>query len=498
MKAAIIYLTAAGRVLLLKRSPTAPTAPDVWGLPGGHIEPGETPAQAAVRELKEETGYSVTGLADAVAQLGDVAVYRADVPSFTPVLNDEHTAYVWADPSALPDPLHPGTAELAAQLSATHRKYDVNGWPEIQDNPISKAGVFQYSGRAIGDPSLDANRLYWVYRPAEELDNPATIDSFKLLPFTNDHPTDMLGLDDDLPKVDGKPAEGVIGERVWFDRATNILRANLKIFTDRIDRAIAAGKRDVSAGFRCIYEKAAGVYNGQPYEYIQRNIRGNHASLVTEGRAGPDVAVLDHFTLSFDAKEAIIMADPVNDANGEGGQEMTLAEITATIKAIGPQIAALTQAMAALSKPAEPEVEAIAEDGDGMAPAPVTDADPAGGDKVLDKCTMDAIERAVARAIGKPAKALDSKDVIRTLEQRDALYAGVSRQVGAFAHSGMDAQDIAVYAVDKLGLANVPKGAEIVAVESYLAAAGKTQTAKALDAAPSTGTSAIAKHVKGA
>jgi 8-oxo-dGTP pyrophosphatase MutT (NUDIX family) len=31
-----------------------------WDVPGGHLEPGETPQAAAIRELSEETGFAVT------------------------------------------------------------------------------------------------------------------------------------------------------------------------------------------------------------------------------------------------------------------------------------------------------------------------------------------------------------------------------------------------------------------------------------------------------
>jgi 8-oxo-dGTP diphosphatase len=48
----------AGRLLLIKRGHEPETGR--WTLPGGRIEPGETDQQAVVREVREETGLSVT------------------------------------------------------------------------------------------------------------------------------------------------------------------------------------------------------------------------------------------------------------------------------------------------------------------------------------------------------------------------------------------------------------------------------------------------------
>jgi 8-oxo-dGTP diphosphatase len=53
--AASVVTVADGRLLLVRRGPASSQA-GTWALPGGRIEPGERARDAAVRELREETG----------------------------------------------------------------------------------------------------------------------------------------------------------------------------------------------------------------------------------------------------------------------------------------------------------------------------------------------------------------------------------------------------------------------------------------------------------
>lgn len=74
---------------------------DEWELPGGRLEEGEQPAEALVRELREETGLAVRPGRLLVAEVFEVVpgrrvlilAHRCDLADAAdPVLSEEHVA----------------------------------------------------------------------------------------------------------------------------------------------------------------------------------------------------------------------------------------------------------------------------------------------------------------------------------------------------------------------------------------------------------------------
>lgn len=95
-----------GRLLACRRT-TPPAAAGRWELPGGKVEPGETPAAALVREVAEELGVvvEVTGWLDGAEPIGtthELRVATCTVATWTPYPT-EHDRLRWLGPHQLAD-----------------------------------------------------------------------------------------------------------------------------------------------------------------------------------------------------------------------------------------------------------------------------------------------------------------------------------------------------------------------------------------------------------
>jgi mutator protein MutT len=96
------------RVLLCHRSATRRWYPDVWDLPGGHVEPGEDPRQSLVRELREELGITAPHpsgppIRELRTATFDMQIWLVDRWTGSPVnaAPDEHDAVAWFETSDL-------------------------------------------------------------------------------------------------------------------------------------------------------------------------------------------------------------------------------------------------------------------------------------------------------------------------------------------------------------------------------------------------------------
>lgn len=104
-----------GCVLLFRVQDPVDTKPPIWITPGGGIEPGESPAEAAVREFWEETGLAVD-----VASVGPpVAVTRGEWMFRGRRLYSVDWFFAWRGPRF--EPSTTGWSALEHQLHAAWR-----------------------------------------------------------------------------------------------------------------------------------------------------------------------------------------------------------------------------------------------------------------------------------------------------------------------------------------------------------------------------------------
>ena len=151
-----------------------------------------------------------------------------------------------------------------------------NGWLRV-DGYLTRTGVFHYL-----QPDGTVRR---ELRPPDEVFKADSLATFAMVPVTDAHPPEMLTAENTK-----EYSRGAVSDKVQPDG--DKVRASLMV-TDA-ELIAKMEKRDaveVSCGYLCDLEDSPGEWQGQKYDAVQRNIRGNHVAIVERGRAGAEVRV---------------------------------------------------------------------------------------------------------------------------------------------------------------------------------------------------------------
>ena len=148
---------------------------------------------------------------------------------------------------------------------------------------VDDRGFLRCEGRIgrIGVQTYSDGKTTWnELRPADQVFDAASMASYELAIVTNDHPGEMVSVANVKDVQAGHVGTDVRRDGDW-------LRVSFLVTDEKAIADIRAGKLQLSGGYAAEVERWNGTFDGVNYNYVQKNIRGNHVAIVDVGRAGP-------------------------------------------------------------------------------------------------------------------------------------------------------------------------------------------------------------------
>jgi len=188
-------------------------------------------------------------------------------------------------------------------------------------------------------------------RPPEEVFHSDSLKSFAGKPITDEHPSEPV-----TAKNAKRLSVGTMKGEGRQD-GNDVVAPIIVHDGEMIDKILKGDKRELSLGYKVNLEEMPGVWNGQEYDAIQRNIRINHLAIVPRGRAGNARLNLDrHDAVLFNHEEEKTMSDNLGRIRLDSGLEYQAApevvvafekmrsdnaELTGKLKETGTKVQAL-------------------------------------------------------------------------------------------------------------------------------------------------------------
>lgn len=165
------------------------------------------------------------------------------------------------------------------------------GYLVFKDVKVSRTGTQKYMGYELGfEPDDDEYMKELVaYRPDSEVFQEESMNSFKNKPVTDEHPWEMVHSSNfkDFTK-------GITGSNV-SKTDTHVVIDTVTIMDSNLVNEYKLGnKREVSMGYKVVWKLEKGeTPDGEAYDLIQTEIRGNHLAIVAKGRCGTSCNLSD-------------------------------------------------------------------------------------------------------------------------------------------------------------------------------------------------------------
>ena len=175
---------------------------------------------------------------------------------------------------------HEKTLQVCDRIGLTARTVTEEGYLIVPSN-IARTGVQEYRAHELGldADGMDPMKVIRLHRPPEEVFDTASMASFEGKPVTLGHP--------DEPVTSTNWSGLAMGEVIEIRRAGDMLAGKIIIKARSAIDAVETGTVELSNGYSFKLDMTAGrTPDGDEYDGVQRQIRGNHVALVEAARCG--------------------------------------------------------------------------------------------------------------------------------------------------------------------------------------------------------------------
>ena len=334
---------------------------------------------------------------------------------------------------------------------ASARHYDDNGFLIVDSTVITKAAVNPYYGKEIPDYEslgLEPEKIYNMLRDPAELEKGMhTLGEKQLL-------IKHIFVSADEPQKES--IAGTIGSNL--EMVGDDVKGSLTVWDKEAINLIESGKlAELSASYFYDPVMKSGTFNGERYDGIMTNIRGNHVALVERGRIGRDALVADALPKLMElnmklkkgaAAKVNLAAKAILVAKGLAADaDLTPDEIKELITVVAENIEPTAEDTEEAEKlegaTDEDEKEEVAKDTDETETADDEDEEAEKAEPEVKKAAMDAaIKQAENKAVQRVTQLFEARELVKPLVGVVAMDSAEAVLKHALKKSGIDSDGV--------------------------------------------------------